>query len=234
MSSTTSPTPVRPGLNRRRVLDAALEYVDEHGLDALSMHKLGTRLGVRGMSLYNHVEGKAGLLDGLVDLLWSQIDTDTTRFAGWQAAVRTLAGDLRELVRRHPGAAPLIMTRRLMPHSALRVAGAYLQAMRDGGVPEECAVALLRTVISYAIGQTLAEIRYTPPGFDAAIDEADEAERVRLVDTLIPDDTPDELAHVAYAVCGACGTTRQFEIGVDLMIHGLTAYLNELGVELRA
>jgi AcrR family transcriptional regulator len=229
MSSTTSPR-VRPGLNRRRVLDAALEYVDEHGLEALSMHKLGTRLGVRGMSLYNHVKGKDGLLDGLVDLLWSQIDTDTTRFADWQAAVRALAGALRELVRRHPGAAPLIMTRRLMPHSALHVADAYLRVMRDGGVPEECAAALLRTVISYAIGQTLAEIRYAPPGTDSAADkDPDEAERVRLVDTLIPDGTPEELAHVAYAVCGACGTTRQFDIGVDLMIHGLTAYLDELG-----
>lgn len=218
-------TPARPGLNRRRVLDAALECVDEHGLEALRMHKLGARLGVRGMSLYNHVEGKDGLLDSVVDLLWSQVDTDTTRFADWQAAVRALAASLRDLVRRHPGAAQLIMIRRLMPHSALRVAGAYLRAMRDGGVPEECAAALLRTVISYAIGQTLAEIRYTPPG---STDTADEAERVRLVDTLIPDDTSDELAHVAYAVCGAYGATRQFEIGVDLMIRGLAAYLDEL------
>lgn len=222
MSATTSP-PVRPGLSRRRVLDAVLVFVDEHGLDALSMHKLGTRLGVRGMSLYNHVRDKDDLLDGLVDLLWSQVGTGTAGFGDWQDAVRALAGALRDLVRRHPGAAPLIMTRRLMPHSALRVTGAYLRFMRDGGVPEECAAALLRTVISYAIGQTIAEIRYTPPGTD----DAGEAERVRLVDTLIPDGTPAELAHVAYAVCGACGPTRQFEIGVDLMVHGLAAYLDE-------
>lgn len=225
MSATTSP-PVRPGLTRGRVLDAALVFADEHGLEALSMHKLGTRLGVRGMSLYNHVRGKDDLLDGLVDLLWSQVDTGTAGFRDWQAAVRGLAGALRELVRRHPGAAPLLMTRRLMPHGALRVVGAYLRFMCDAGVPEECAAALLRTVVSYAIGQTLAELRYTPPGMDAG-DDAGEAERARLVDTLIPDGTPEDLAHVAYAVCGACGTTRQFEIGVDLMVHGLTAYLDE-------
>ena len=112
-ATTNTRAPVRPGLNRRRVLQAALEFVDEHGLDTLSMHKLGTRLGVRGMSLYNHVDGKDGLLDGLVDLLWCEIDTDTSRFGDWQTAARALAGSLRALVRRHPGAAPrMSMSRR--------------------------------------------------------------------------------------------------------------------------
>lgn len=220
----TAGTPVRPALNRRRVLEAALAFVDEHGFDALSMHKLGTRLGVRGMSLYNHVAGKDGLLDGLVDLLWSEIDTNTARFPDWQAAARALAGSLRSLVQRHPEAAPLILTRRVMPHSALRVTDAYLRVLRDGGVPEECAAALLRTLMSYAIGQTLAEVRYASPGADG-----DAAQRMRLVDTLIPDGTPSDLTRVAYLVCGGCGITRQFDIGVDLMIHGLTAYLDELG-----
>lgn len=211
----------RPGLTRRRVLEGALAYVDEHGLDALSMHKLGARLGVRGMSLYNHVEGKDGLLDGLVDLLWSEIDTDTTRFPDWQAAARSLAEELRTLVQRHPEAAPLIMTRQIMPHSALRVTDAYLRVLRDGGVPEECAAAMLRTLVSYAVGQTLAEIRYAPPGATG-----DDAQRARRVRALIPKDTPDALARVADLVCGECGINRQFDIGVDLMIRGLTSYLD--------
>lgn len=217
----TPGTSARPALNRRRVLQAALAYVDENGLDALSMHKLGTRLGVRGMSLYNHVEGKDGLLDGLVDLLWSEIGTDTARFPDWQTAARALAGSLRSLVQRHPDAATLIMTRRLLPRSALRVTDAYLQVLRNGGVPEECAAGLLRTLMSYAIGQTLAEIRYAPPG-----GADDDAQRMRLVDSLLPEGTPGDLVHVAYLVCGKCGTTRQFEIGVDLMIYGLAAYLD--------
>lgn len=223
MTNPPEAAPVRPVLNRGRVLTGALAYVDEHGIDALSMHKLGTRLGVRGMSLYNHVEGKDGLLDGLVDLMWSEIDTDTARFPGWEPAARGLADALRALVQRHPNAAPLIMTRQIIPVNALRVADAYLRAMRDDGVPEQSAAALLRTLISYALGQTLAEVRYAPPG--AADDDAERARRVR---TLIPDGTPGDLAHVANLVCGECGTTRQFDIGIDLMIRGLAAYLDSL------
>ncbi len=49
---------VRAPLSRQQVLRAALEYVDEHGLEALSMHKLGAALGVKAMSLYKHVADK--------------------------------------------------------------------------------------------------------------------------------------------------------------------------------
>ncbi|MGH3448645.1 MAG: TetR family transcriptional regulator, partial [Nocardioidaceae bacterium] len=70
-------------LNRARVLDSGLAYVDEHGLDALSMHKLGAHLGVRGMSLYNHVEGKDDLLDGISALLWGEIDVAALRERHW-------------------------------------------------------------------------------------------------------------------------------------------------------
>lgn len=57
----------KAGLTRERVLDAALDFVDTHGLPALSMRKLGAGLGVEAMSLYRHVPNKDALLDGLVD-----------------------------------------------------------------------------------------------------------------------------------------------------------------------
>src|SRR5258708_13407630 len=64
---------VRAPLSRQQVLRAALEYVDEHGLEALSMHKLGAALGVKAMSLYKHVADKDDLLDAIVELLWAEI-----------------------------------------------------------------------------------------------------------------------------------------------------------------
>src|SRR5260370_13583672 len=59
----------RERLTRERVLRAALEFVDAHGLAALSMHKLGTELGVKRMSLYSHIDSKDALLDGLVEIM---------------------------------------------------------------------------------------------------------------------------------------------------------------------
>ncbi len=63
-------TEERIPLTRERIVAVALRYIDDHGLDALSMHKLGAELGVKGMSLYNHVASKDDLLDGVVELLF--------------------------------------------------------------------------------------------------------------------------------------------------------------------
>ena len=65
---------VRRPLSRERVLRAAVAYADEHGIDAVSMRKLGQDLGVDPMSLYNHVANKEDLLDGMVDLVVGEID----------------------------------------------------------------------------------------------------------------------------------------------------------------
>src|SRR5262245_47694458 len=88
---TTSPpaSPSRPGLTRSRVVQTALAAVDEHGLDELSMHRLGAELGVKAMSLYNYVKGKDGLLDGIVELLWSEVGAKSPApKADWRVAMR--------------------------------------------------------------------------------------------------------------------------------------------------
>ncbi len=215
---------VRAPLSRQQVLRAALEYVDEHGLEALSMHKLGAALGVKAMSLYKHVADKDDLLDGIVELLWAEIPAG--RPAGdWREAIRQLAADLRSLVHRHPAAAPLLTSRPGFRERPLLIAHGVLQAMRDGGVPERCAVALLRTVFPYGIGYALAELSLPPPpppGPDSEI------ALIRQVTGLLSAEASDELVRTALLVCGDCDMTSQFHIGVDLMIRGLDAYLNTL------
>jgi AcrR family transcriptional regulator len=207
------------------VLEAALAYADAHGLDALSMHKLGAELGVKGMSLYNHVQGKDGLLDGIVELLWSELDADPAASGDWRAAIRSLTASLRDLVHRHPNAAPLLMSRQVMPEPALRICDAYLNVMVDGGVPEECAVGLLRTAFAYGFGYALAELSCLPAGPRPG--EGDDLQRFRRMSTLIPNDVPDHLMRVALKVCGDCDMSVQFTIGIDLMIRGLDGYLAE-------
>lgn len=226
--STTGPTvvtaPSRSALNRQRVLRAALAYADHHGLEALSMHKLGVELGVKAMSLYNHVADKDDLLDGLVGLLWSEVAAEDPPSGDWKSAMRGLAISLRALVHRHPNVAPLIMSRQVMPEPALRVCDTYLQAMREGGVPEECAVPFLRTVFAYGIGHALAELSCLPAGSPDGAD-SDDLARLRRITSLVPPEVPDHLVRVALKVCGECDMGAQFTIGVDLMIHGLDAYL---------
>ena len=83
-------TEARAPLSRERVLRAAVAFADESGIATLSMRKLGEVLGVEAMSLYNHVASKGNLLDGMIDLVFSEIDLPSGG-AGWKTAMRQRA-----------------------------------------------------------------------------------------------------------------------------------------------
>jgi hypothetical protein len=68
----------RASLNRARVLRAAIALADQGGFDSLTMRRLANELGVEAMSLYNHVAGKHDLLDGMVDLVFAEIEPPST------------------------------------------------------------------------------------------------------------------------------------------------------------
>ena len=64
----------RAALSRDRILRAAITLADRDGIESLSMRKLGQKLGVEAMSLYNHCENKVDMLDGMVDIVFGEID----------------------------------------------------------------------------------------------------------------------------------------------------------------
>lgn len=217
MPTTTAEAPSRAPLTRDQVLRAALAYVDQLGLDALSMHKLGARLGVKAMSLYNHVDGKNGLLDGLVELLWSDMSPTPPPSGDWREWLRGAAIAIRETVRRHPAAAPLVISRPVVPVSALRVMKAQLDALQEAGFSHVRAVEVIRAVLSYAFGYALSELCWSC----AAAGAESELGRLRRVSQLLPDDVPDDLLAVAMDVCGDCDLEAPFQVGLDLMLEGL-------------
>jgi AcrR family transcriptional regulator len=224
MTAHTSDAPVRAPLSREQILRAALAHVDEMGLDALSMHKLGARLGVKAMSLYNHVDGKDGLLDGLVHLLWSDIELLWSDMeprgasdGDWRERLRRLAQAARETIRRHPQAAPLLMSRPVLPASALRLFGAQLDGLEGAGFQRRRAVEIVRAFVGYAIGSALSELCW----WCATMAAESELGRLRRVSQLIPDDVPQDLLAVAMDVCAECDLDGQFDLGLDLMLQGL-------------
>ena len=82
------PTARRTPLNRERVLRAAVALADEGGVEALTMRKLAKELGVEAMSLYNHVANKDDLLDGMVDIVFGEIEPPPTGGTGRTACAR--------------------------------------------------------------------------------------------------------------------------------------------------
>src|SRR6266496_4171516 len=91
----------RKPLSRERILDTALALVDEEGIEALSMRKLGQALGYEAMSLYNHVANKDDLLDGILDLVLAESEPPSP-VGDWDAAIRESAISVHDALRRHP------------------------------------------------------------------------------------------------------------------------------------
>ncbi len=198
-------------LTRHPIVDAALRYIDDRGLGELSMHKLGAELGVRAMSLYNHVSNKEDILDGVVEQLWTEVEDAAPPRADWRQGFRSFARALRDVAHRHPNAAPLILSQAVMPAAALRVIQVHIAAATKRGRSEKDAYALLRTIAVYAIGSTLAEVTWSAgrPGC------------VPVVGDLLRPGTPAELTAVAEIFCGQYDPDAQFELGLDLMLRGI-------------
>lgn len=204
-------TDERIPLTRQRIVEAALRYIDDRGLDALSMHKLGAELGVKAMSLYNHVASKDDLLDGVVEVLFSEVESAAPATDDWREGFRLFAHALRDVVRRHPYAAPLITSQQVIAVPALRVVQAHVTAAREADTPEEQSYALLRTITWYALGSALAEVSWGMGGPGCAA----------IVSDLLRPGVPDELVGVAKVYCGQSDPDAEFELGLDLMLRGL-------------
>lgn len=206
-------------LSRERVLRTALRYVDENGLGALSMHKLGGELGVKAMSLYYYVENKDDVLDGIVSLLWSEIDLAGLAQADWRHSARHLTRSLRDLVHRHPQAAPLLMSQRVATEPQLRVYAACLAALEKAGFDRRGAWKLLRILVAYGFGYAQAEQTAFAPAPGQHRPHASSHRRMGVT----PGDLPAELAQIATGACLGTDTTAEFEHGLDLMLRGLQA-----------
>jgi len=158
----------RGGLDRRRVLGAAIEFIDSQGLDALTMRRLGAHLGVEAMALYRYVPGRENLLDGVVesviDELYGDPDVLLAASHGWQDYLQRLAHGVRRIALAHPEVFPLVATRPPAapwvrpPLRSLRWVESFLDALLDSGFTEESAVAAYRAYSSFLLGHLLLEV----------------------------------------------------------------------------
>jgi AcrR family transcriptional regulator len=146
----------RPPLSRDQVLRAAVAFADEHGIAALSMRKLGEAVGVEAMSLYNHVASKSDLLDGMVDVVFSEIGLPAPD-AGWKPAMRQRAVSAREALACHRWAIGLMESRRSPGPATLRHHDAVLGCLRGAGFSVELTAHAYSLLDSYIYGFALQE-----------------------------------------------------------------------------
>src|ERR1700686_2685556 len=133
MATQTDPTAkARKPLSKERVLRAAIALADSSGIESLSMRKLGHDLGVEAMSLYNHVANKDDILDGIVDLVFSEIALPSGE-AHWKPAMRKRAISAHEALLRHPWAPSLMQSQTRPGPATLRHPDSVPGSLRNGG-----------------------------------------------------------------------------------------------------
>src|SRR5271165_5696577 len=148
MVTTKPATEARTPLNGERVMRAAVAFADESGIGSLTMRKLGEALGVEAMSLYNHVANKDALLDGMVDLVFSEIDLPSSG-TDWKTAMRERAVSARQALSRHSWAIALMSSRTSPGPATLKHHDAVIGSLREGGFSVEIAAHAFSVLDSY-------------------------------------------------------------------------------------
>lgn len=161
------PGGARGTIDRRKILDAAVTLIDEHGLRYLTMRRLGTYLGVEGMALYHYIPGREALLDGIVESVIDELYGDPDlRLTGteWRQYLTRLGHGVRRIALTHPQVFPLIATRPPAapwirpPLRSLRWMESFLGTLQACGFSDFDAVATYRGFSSFLLGHLLLEV----------------------------------------------------------------------------
>lgn len=206
----------RKPLNRERILEAALALVDEDGIEALSMRKLGQSLGYEAMSLYNHVANKDDLLNGMLDLVLAEMELP--RAEEGLAGIRKAAISAHGSLRRHPWAAGLLMAPARVRPARLAFMNALLGALRGAGFSEETTYHAYHVIDAHIIGFSLWQATHD---FSLPQEMTDDLRGV--LDRMLPQEKyPDLHAHgMQHLEGGPHEDVSAFEYGLDLLLGSL-------------
>ena len=143
--------PKKPLISRKATLEAALKIIDEEGLDALTIRRLGEDLNVRGISLYHHFKNKEEILIGVCELALSPVRTPSTTEADFPTWVLHNAMKYHRALCEHPNLIP-VLTRRHPLRIGIKEINSTLGLLSVLGVPNEAIMALMGGLEQLALG----------------------------------------------------------------------------------
>lgn len=210
-----------PRLTTEQVLATALEILDREGAAALSMRRLAQALERDAMSLYHYADNKAALLDGVVELVLSDLVINPDA-ADWTQELRSLAHRYRGLALAHPNVIPLLVTRPLATPLGLRPSGTvrpledFLELLVRAGFSPPDALRAYRLFFGFLQGHILDELQ-------ELIENPDESEDVlRLGLYRLPRSKFPQLRSLAYELANYDGA-QLLDEGLDITLDGLVS-----------
>jgi AcrR family transcriptional regulator len=215
-TQTTKQARPRVPLSRERVLQTALRLADQGGLESLSMRKLGQELGVEAMAMYYHFANKDEVLDGIVDLVFAELDLPVAG-ADWKTAMRRRAISLRDVLARHRWAIGMMESRRNPGPANLRHHDAVIGNLRAAGFDMAMAAHTYSLLDAYIYGFALTKMNLP---FDATTDIAEMAES--MLGPFPLGEYPNLAAFITeHAMRPGYDFADEFEYGLDILLDGL-------------
>jgi AcrR family transcriptional regulator len=215
----------RPALTRQAVLTTALRLIDEDGVDALSMRRIGKALDRDPMRLYRFASSKEELLDGVVELVLGELRIPVTPDAGWEDVLRRTARSFRDLALAHPHVVPLLVTRPLATPLALRPLGTLrpledlLELLIGAGFDERGALHAYRLYMGFLHGHVLNELQ------ERVHDPEESDDLLRLGLHRLPVRDFPRIRSLA-AELAAYDGLQELDEGLDVVIGGLRRQLD--------
>ena len=227
MAKVTTKTKERTPLSRERVLRAGVALAARDGIESLTMRKLADELGAGAMSLYHYVPNKEDLLDGMVDLVFEEIELPSAG-GDWRTAMRRRAISTREVLNRHRWAVGVMESRATPGPASFRLHNAVLGCLREGGFSIELTIQAYSVIDAYMYGFALQE--KTVPFEDAEGAAAVASEQARKfaeeAEAQQSAAMAEEFPYLAEVVAGHVAKVgydfaEAFEYGLDLILDAL-------------
>jgi AcrR family transcriptional regulator len=212
----------RAPLSRERVFRGAIAIADGAGIGALTMRSLARELGVKPMSLYHHVANKEEILDGIIDVVFSEIELPPAD-AGWRSAIRQRAISARRVLARHPWATPLMESRTNPGPATLRQHDSVIGTFRRAGFSIQMTAHAFSLLDSYVYGFAIQEAGLPFTGPDAAADVTES-----ILAQFLPSEKYPHLAELAteHVLQPGYDHGDEFEPGLDFILDGFDRLLH--------
>jgi len=217
-TSTKKPASSRLPLSRERALSAAIAVADAEGIGALTMRRLAQQLGVEAMSLYHHVANKDDILDGMVDLVFAEIELPSEG-SEWKTAMHQRATSARAAMMRHPWAITIMESRSSPGGATLRHHDAVLGSCRRAGFSVQMAAHAFSLIDSYIYGFVVQEVNLP---FD------DSSDLNEVVDSMMLPFSAEDYPHLVelttdYILQPGYSYGSEFGYGLALILDALEA-----------
>jgi AcrR family transcriptional regulator len=206
----------RQALSQDRIIESAVGLADEIGVDALTIRKLAIALEVKPMTIYHYVPNKEAIIDGMVDMVFSEIDLPMIDI-DWKSAMRQRSASARAVLARHPWAVPLMDSRRTPGNATLRQLDAVIGCLRKGGLSVEMTAHAYAAIDAYIYGFAIQE---------ASLPATSGDEMTELAESIIETTAMDEYPHLMelttqHVLQPGYDFGNEFDFGLNLILDGL-------------